>query len=152
MLSDPGKIQHKDDACYQDCKNGLEIIINAQSQMSEIIDSLSFLLLPYDEEVVSTFHIRKLIETAVTTFEMTHKKQRINLDLKCNHLIEVTMYYGLFESLINYLLLHSINIRPANEDIDLIISIEVHNNQLKLHYYDPQIKKIGENIEIFDPF
>lgn len=152
MMNDPEKVQHKDEACYQDCSRGLEIIINAQSQMSEIVDSLSFLLLPYEEESVSTFNIKKLIESTVATFDMTHGKQNVNIDLQCSFLSEVTSYYNLVESLINYLLLHSCNIRTANEAVELIIRSEISETQCTLYYFDPHINKIGEHIEIFDPF
>ena len=137
---------------YQDYVNGLEIISNAQKQMSEIVDSLSFLLLPYDEGIQSKFLMDRLIEKSLTNFEMTHTQIKFKADVKCEVGFEVRSYYELMESLLNYLLLHSSNIRQANESFDLQIKVEAGGTGWSLYYLDPLIYKLEGSIEVFDPF
>jgi len=137
---------------YKDYTGGLDIIINAQKQMSEIVDSLSFLLVPYDEGIQSKFNMKKLIEKSLTTFEMTHSQNRIHAQIQCDESFEVTSYYELLNSLLNYLLLHSNNIRQVNESYDLKLKVESLNSGWRMYYLDPLIYKLEGSLEVFDPF
>lgn len=137
---------------YKDYVSGLEIISNAQQQMSEIVDSLSFLLIPYEEGARSKFEMDKLLSRALTTFEMTHTQNRFNIEVECMEGFEVTGYYELVESLVNYLLLHSSNIRQFYETYDLKLKLEAYKDGWRLYYLDPLIYKLEGAIEVFDPY
>ncbi len=134
-----------------DYYKGLEIILNAQNQMSEIVDSLGYLLVSYEETVVSNFDIKKLIRKTVSTFKMVHPNFKFDVMIK-GQSMDICSYYPLIESLIGFLLLHSCNLRQGHEPFQILIIIKERNGVFTIGYEDEKMSNESDQLQLFDPF